>query len=363
MPVSAPPVLASRRPLLAALTLAASGLPLGAWGQRRTRAKPEPVYYASRADAMQWADEVAHNQGWPADWVREAVGQAVFLPQVPRLVLPPRRGTVKNWRAYRNRFIDATRIQAGVRFWQRNQQALARAQARYGVPPEMVVGIIGVETIYGQQMGNIRVLDALATLTFDFPAAHPRAQARQAYFASELVHFLQLCRQLNWQPGGPRGSYAGAMGLPQFMPSSWAHYAVDFDGDGRVDLWGSEVDAIGSVAHYFVGHGWTPDMPTHYPVQLAPQADMAALLAPDILPSFSADQFSQLGATPVHPGPPPAGKLALIELPNGDPATTGLATQYVAGTQNFYVVTRYNWSSFYAMSVIELGQEVAAAMR
>lgn len=162
-------------------------------------------------------------------------------------------------------------------------------------------------------------------------------------------------------PMAPLGSYAGAMGLPQFMPSSWAKYAIDFDGDGRIDLWNSEADVIGSVANYFRAFGWQPGMPTHYPVRLAPEAQMDTLLAPDILPSFTASRFVELGAVPVG-GMGHSGKLALVELQNGDPAVPGNEPQYLAGTDNFYVITRYNWSSYYALSVIELGDEVARAL-
>ncbi|HQQ54909.1 MAG TPA: lytic murein transglycosylase B, partial [Ottowia sp.] len=276
---------------------------------------------------------------------------------VPRLMLPPARGTAKNWRAYRSRFIDATRIRAGARFWQRNRATLARAQQDYGVPPEIVVGIIGVETIYGQNMGSFRVLDALATLSFDFPPQHPRAAARQAFFQDELAQYLSLCQRSGMDPQQPLGSYAGAMGMPQFMPSSWVRYAIDFDADGHIDLWGSEGDAIGSVAHYFQGYGWQPGQPTHYPVQLAPEADLDRLLAPDILPSFRPARFAELGARLDAAGQAHDGPLALIELQNG-----AAEPSYVAGTENFYVITRYNWSSYYAMAVIELGQEVAAAL-
>jgi membrane-bound lytic murein transglycosylase B len=311
---------------------------------------------------MRFADDLAARRGIDPQWVRDVIGQSVFLRNVPRLMLPPTRGSAKNWRAYRSRFIDAVRIRAGVDFWQRNQASLARAQAEYGVPPEIIVGIIGVETIYGRNVGSFRVIDALATLTFDFPPEHPRAAARQAFFQDELEQFLSLSYRTGMDPRLPVGSYAGAMGLPQFMPSSWVKYATDFDGDGRVDLWRSETDAIGSVASYFKAFGWQPGLPTHYPVRLAPEAQLDDLLAPDILPSFSVDSFTAKGALPLAGGVQHPGKLALIELQNGDPSVPGNEPQYVAGTDNFYVITRYNWSSYYAMAVIELGQEVARAM-
>ena len=311
---------------------------------------------------MRLADEIAERRDLDRDWVRAAVGQAVLLRQVPRLMLPPARGTAKNWRVYRGRFIDPVRVRAGVRFWERNRLHLARAQAEFGVPPEIIAGIVGVETIYGRDMGSFRVIDALATLTFDFPAAHPRAEARQAFFAGELEQFLSLASRTGMDPLAPLGSYAGAMGMPQFMPSSWARHAIDFDGDGRVDLWHSEADVIGSVANYFKAHGWQPGQPTHYPVRLSPEADMDALLAPDILPSFTPASFGAKGALLGADAQAHAGPLALIELQNGDPALPGNEPTYVAGTENFYVITRYNWSSYYAMAVIELGQDVAAAL-
>lgn len=359
--------LLNRRHLLATLCAAAGAVSTPSIAQnraRRARSEPAPeTYYAERSDAMRFADDMAARRGLPADWVRGMIGQAVFLPDVPRLMLPPPRGTAKNWRVYRSRFIDPVRIRAGVRFWERNRATLARAESQFGVPPEIVVGIVGVETIYGQVMGNFRVIDALATLTFDFPPQHPRAQARQAFFQDELEQFLSLAQRTGMDPLSPLGSYAGAMGMPQFMPSSWVRYAIDYDGDGRIDLWNSETDVIGSVANYFVGHGWQPGLRTHYPVRLAPEAQMDTLLAPDILPSFSADSFAAKGALAMDGGLSHPGKFALIELQNGDPARPGNEPEYVAGTENFYVITRYNWSSYYAMSVIDLGQEVMLAMR
>ncbi|MFT3780225.1 MAG: lytic murein transglycosylase B [Ottowia sp.] len=311
---------------------------------------------------MHFAAEVAERRSLDPEWTRAAIGQALYLPNVPRLMLPPARGTAKNWRVYRSRFIDPVRIRAGVRFWERNRATLARAQAEFGVPPEIIVGIIGVETIYGQNTGSFRVLDALATLAFDFPAAHPRAEARRAFFRDELEQFLSLTQRTGIDPGAPLGSYAGAMGMPQFMPSSWVKYAIDFDGDGRVDLWNSEADVIGSVANYFKGYGWQPGLPTHYAVRLPAGADLDALLAPDILPTFSPQSFTAKGAVLDADGQAHPGQLALIELQNGDPTLPGNAPVYVAGTENFYAITRYNWSSYYAMAVIELGQEVADAM-
>lgn len=319
--------------------------------------------YGQREDALRWADALAQKQGMDAAWLRQQLGQAQKLEQVRRLMTPstgPKKTTTaRSWAVYRSRFIDPVRIRAGMRFWQDNAAALERAQQTYGVPPEIIVGIIGVETIYGRNMGNFRVLDALATLAFDYPQNHPRLAERVAYFQGELAQFLGTAWNAQQDPTQALGSYAGAMGLGQFMPSSLARFGVDFDGDGKVDLYNSPVDAIGSVANYFVGHGWQPGMPVQYGVAFNPNgADMATLLGPDIHPTFTADQMLQLGAIPLDGGTRHQGPLALVELLNGNDAPT-----YVIGTQNFYAITRYNQSSYYAMAVHDLGQEVAAALQ
>ncbi|MEY4426014.1 MAG: hypothetical protein RL535_312 [Pseudomonadota bacterium] len=316
--------------------------------------------YATRTDAMQMADDIAERRDLDKEWVRNAIGQARNIGQISRLMLPAPKGTAKNWRVYRSRFIDPIRIKAGVKFWQDNAATLAKAEKEFGVPAEVIVGIIGVETIYGRDIGSYRVIDALATLTFDFPASHPRAAERQAFFKGELEHFLSLTSRSGVDPLTPRGSYAGAMGLPQFMPSSWVKYAIDFDEDGKVDLFTSPADVIGSVANYFKAFKWQPGMPTHYPVTFdASRLDMDTLMAPDILPTFSVANFTAKGVNLNAAGASHTGLLALIELQNGDPSIAGNTPSYVAGTENFYAITRYNWSSYYAMSVIDLGREVA----
>jgi membrane-bound lytic murein transglycosylase B len=319
--------------------------------------------YANREDAMQMADDIAERRDLDKAWVRNAIGQARNIGQISRLMQPAPKGTAKNWRVYRSRFIDPVRIKAGVKFWQDNAVTLLKAEKEYGVPAEIIVGIIGVETIYGRDTGSYRVIDALTTLTFDFPVSHPRAAERQAFFKSELEHYLSLTSRSDIDPLSLRGSYAGAMGLPPFMPSSWAKYAIDFDEDGKVDLFNSPADVIGSVANYFKAFKWQPGMPTHYPVSFdVARLDMDALMAPDILPTFSATSFAAKGAVLNALGAAHAGPLALIELQNGDATISGNAPSYVAGTENFYAITRYNWSSYYAMSVIDLGREVALQM-
>lgn len=317
--------------------------------------------YALSPLAMAFADDVADRGGLDPAWVRQQIGAARRLPQVIRYSLPVTPGGFKNWAVYRARFIEPTRVRAGQRFWESHRDALARAEREFGVPASLIVGVLGVETLYGQHTGQFRIIDALATLAFDFPASHPRAAARTEFFRNELEQYLSLTQRTGLDPTQLRGSYAGAMGWPQFMPSSWARYAIDFDGDSKVDLFNSPVDAIGSVANYFKAFGWQTGQPTHYAVAFDPsKLDMASLLAPDIVPSFTVDEFAAKGALPDLKGQSHAGKLALVELQNGDPANGGSAPSYVAGTDNFFVVTRYNWSSYYAMAVIELGQTIEA---
>ena len=320
------------------------------------RARAEPATYRSNPTAMAAANAMAARLHLRAAAVRGVIGKARRLPAVVKAVTPGQGSAARDWSLYRSRVMQPTRIQAGVQFWQRNADTLARAERETGVSASVIVGILGVETIYGKHMGGYRTIDALSTLAFDFPAAHPKAAQRAAYFLQELEEFLRLCKAQGLDPLTVRGSYAGALGLAQFMPSSWRQYAVDFDRDGRIDLFGSRADAIGSVANYLAAFHWKPGMPTHYGVQLDPQKlDLPALLQNDIVPSLSRSAMQEQGAAVDAAGAQHEGLLALIELPNGS-----AATQYVAGTDNFYTVTRYNWSSFYAMSVIELGQAVQA---
>ena len=315
--------------------------------------------YATRSEVMQFADDLAARRDLDAQWVRDAIGQSHYNATVHRLMQPPAKTFQKNWRVYRSRFIDPIRIEAGARFWRTHRETLERAEKEYGVPAEIIVGIIGVETIYGRDTGSFRVMDALTTLAFDFPASHPRASERSEFFKGEIEQFLTLQSRRGADPFDARGSFAGAMGMPQFMPSSWNKYAVDFDGDGIIDLWNSPADVIGSVASYFKAFDWQPGMPTHYPVSFdKSHLDMDALMAPDILPTFGIASFLEKGAVLEGQALQHTGPLALIELLNGPNAP-----QYVAGTENFYAITRYNWSSYYAMAVIELGREVAARMR
>jgi membrane-bound lytic murein transglycosylase B len=349
---------AKKRKPSAAQQRASKGAKASTKASAKAKANAAGPAYASRPEVMRFADDMAAQRNLDRDWVRRAIGQARHIPAVVKLMQPPTKPFVKNWAAYRSRFIDDTRIAAGLKFWQSHAATLARAEKEYGVPQEIIVGIIGVETIYGQNTGNFRVMDALTTLAFDFPATHPRAAERSEFFKRELEQFLSHQNRLGTDPMLALGSYAGAMGLPQFMPSSWVRFAVDFDGDDKIDLWNSPADAIGSVGSYFKAFNWQTGMPTHYPVSFdKTRLDMDGLMAPDILPTFSVASFTAKGAVLEGEALQHKGPLALIELLNGPDAPS-----FVAGTDNFYVITRYNWSSYYAMAVIELGQAVAREM-
>jgi len=329
--------------------------------QVRADGAPDIVTYGRRDDVMRFGAELAERRGLDPAWVQAALQRARFQPSVAKFIMPAPAGTAKNWAAYRSRFVEPIRIRAGVTFWRANEKWLALAEELYGVPPEIVVGIVGVETIYGQQMGNFRVIDALATLAFDFPTGR---KDRAPFFRDELESFFVMCRAEGLDPLQQKGSFAGAMGMPQFMPSSFNKYAVDLDGDGHVDLARNPADVIGSVAHYLAEFGWQRGLPTRFDVAVpVATSDRAALLGPDILPTFTPADFATRGAQLSEAAfaadvrlmeAGGIGKLALVELQNGQ-----VAPSYVAGTANFYAVTRYNWSSYYALAVIELGEAVA----
>ena len=318
---------------------------------------PDPLTrsYLQRDDVMRFGAQIAERNGLDPAWVLKALGDARYQPSVVKFISPPPAGTAKNWAAYRARFVEPRRIDAGVAFWRANEGWLLRAEDVYGVPPEIVVGIVGVETIYGQQMGTFRAIDALTTLAFDYPAG---GRDRSAFFRDQLEQLFVYChatpQRAGCDPLALEGSYAGALGMPQFMPGSINKYAIDFDGDGRIDLRASSADVIGSVAHYLAEFGWQRGVPTHFAVAVpVDAAERAVLLGPDIVPSFSAAQFAAHGARLDAKALDFEGLLALVELQNG-----AAAPSYVAGTANFFAITRYNQSSYYAMAVIDLGAAV-----
>jgi membrane-bound lytic murein transglycosylase B len=244
------------------------------------------------------------------------------------------------------------RIKAGAAFWASHEQTLARAEAQYGVPAEIIVGIIGVETMYGRMPGKIRVMDALTTLAFAYPETANR-QARMQYFRSELEQTLLYARENKIDPFSLSGSFAGAIGWPQFMPGSIRKYAVDFDGDGKIDLRQSPTDAIGSVASFLSQHGWKNGLPLIFPAHaaLSESHRWRSMLGLSLDAKFMLHEFDNAG---VYTENAPSTILyGLVDLQDGDKPDL-----YWLGTENFFAITKYNRSFFYAMSVIELGNAV-----
>jgi len=316
---------------------------------------PDSFVYGRREDVLAFAAQVAEERGLDQGWVEDQLARARYQPAVAKAIMPAPVGTAKNWAAYRARFVEPRRIAAGLQWWQAHAAVLDDAQQRYGVPPELVAGIVGVESFYGRMTGNFRVLDSLATLAFDFPKGR---SDRSAFYRGELRAYLVWCALEGRDADVVRGSFAGAIGWPQFMPSSLLKYAVDYDHDGHVDLAAGGDDVIGSIASYMATFGWQRDMPIYFDAQ--PPADpeaRARLVAVDIVPRLTVGELTQAGATLPDAARDFAGKLGFVELQNGDAAPS-----YVAGTSNFYVVTRYNWSSYYAMAVIELGAALKREM-
>jgi len=256
--------------------------------------------------------------------------------------------TALPWFQFRSRYVDAVRINGGLKFWREHADTLARARREFGVPEEIIVATIGVESIYGRRTGGYGVLEALTMLAFNYP---PRAQL----FRSELEHYLLLAREARFDALRVKGSYAGAIGIPQFLPSSYRRYAVDFDGDGRRDLLGSVADAIGSVANYYKAHGWREGQMIAVPAAVDGEG-AAALLELGIKPRLNVGELMRRGVSPAAPvGEEPAAALITAESETGP--------SYWLGLHNFYVITRYNRSVNYALAVHELARELRAQFR
>lgn len=288
--------------------------------------------------------------------------QVRYVESAIQLIKPAPPGRPKNWKAYRARFVERSRIDAGIAFWDTHADALDKAEREYGVPAEIIVGLIGVETIYGRNTGNFRVMDALTTLAFAYPDT-PTRLTRMAFFRTELENLLLLSRDSLIDPFSFKGSYAGAIGLPQFMPGSIRSYAVDFNGDGQVDLLTSPADAIGSIANYLSLHGWKKGLPTVFPatlISVETDLDKSAdklntVLSQGLKASYSLNELRPL-ATTASQDIPDHLLYGLVDLQNGnDP------TEYWLATDNFFAITQYNRSYFYAMSVIDLGRVIALA--
>lgn len=307
------------------------------------------VHLASAADLPgipEFIDEMVAKHQFKRGELKMLFAHAQYKPSVIDAISRP--ATIKPWLEYRASFVNKQRIQHGLEFWRKYALALKRAEKRYGVPQEIIVAIIGVETIYGKNAGTFRTIDALTTLAFDYPR-------RAEFFCSELENYLLLAREQRFNLLKIHSSYAGAMGIPQFMPSSYRKYAVDFNGNHKIDLLHENVDAIGSVANYMQGYGWIGTAGAQPPVAVQAKIVKKAWIG-EISKPRTLQEWSSVGIAPQVDLPPelPA-RLADYTVENGK--------ELWLVFNNFEVITRYNNSDFYAMSVFQLAEELKAARK
>ncbi|RLA45266.1 MAG: lytic murein transglycosylase B [Gammaproteobacteria bacterium] len=303
--------------------------------------------YAVHPAAQVVVDELVQEEGFDRGELMQVFAEAQRQESILKAIARPAEKT-KAWYEYREIFLNEKRERQGLEFFAEHRETLARAELELGVPAHIIVAILGVETYYGRNAGSYRVIDALSTLAFDYPK-------RSEFFTKELKNYLILTREQGFDPLDLNGSYAGAMGYGQFMPSSYREYAIDFDGDGVVDIWNNPVDAIGSVANYFKRHGWregesvvsAADAAVDVPEELFVQGRS------DLKPAHTVAEFAAAGIVARQELDPEALATAMqFELEEG--------YEYWLGLHNFYVITRYNHSAMYAMSVYLLSQRLAA---
>ena len=285
--------------------------------------------------------------GFDRKELTKVLAQAQYQPAIVRAMDQPPESAAASWQSYRAAFLKQERIDAGAQFWSRNADALKRAAGEYGVPENIIVGIIGVETVFGRNIGTYRVIDALATLTFDYPK-------RSAYFRGELEHYLVFARDQRINPLRVKGSYAGAIGIPQFMPGSYRRFAVDFDGDGQINLATSPTDAIGSIGNFLKSHGWVQGQPVAFGAEVTGD-EWRKLAGSGIVPATRLSDLHSYGVK-VAADLPGDTLCALVEL-----ETPGQGSDVRVTLQNFFVLTRYNRSNLYAAAVLDLAAEVARA--
>ena len=294
-----------------------------------------------RTEVTEFIDAMVAEHDYDARQLQEALGQVELSEKIIAAITRP--AEAMPWHRYRSIFLKPGRIEGGVKFWRRHQAQLERAAETYGVPVEIMVAVIGVETKYGGNTGGFKVINALSTLAFDYPK-------RSKFFTSELKHYFLLARDQSLDPHQLTGSYAGAMGIPQFMPSSYRAYAVDFDEDGLTDICENPTDAIGSVGNYLKVHGWRADAGIVSAASI-PEDDISTLLTKGLELKLRMEQVSNAGiAVDTHVDG--AEKVKLLQLENQD------SFEYWLARHNFYVITRYNRSTLYAMAVYQLAQAI-----
>ncbi len=309
--------------------------------------KPTPETlerYDSRPEVKAFVNQMVTRHGFDEQMLTSLFANVKRHAGVLKAISRP--AEAKPWHEYRAIFVTHKRINGGVQFWDVNEELLARAFEQYGVPPQIVVAILGVETFYGRRTGRFPVFDALTTLGFDYP---PRSK----FFLSELEQFLLLTREEALDITDIKGSYAGAMGKSQFIASSYRSYAIDFDNDGKRDLWESNADAIGSIANYFKRHGWLPELQVVLPVRLKGTA-YKKLLDRGMKPTIKPHTLKWHGVTPLH-GALGEDNVAFFEFDVKE------GKQHWIGFNNFYVITRYNHSPLYALAVYQLSEKIKQA--
>ncbi len=298
----------------------------------------------ARPGVDEFIDEMAQQHGFERTALQQLFRDTEMRDDIIAAISRPAEG--KPWHQYRPLFLTETRINEGVAFWNQNAAALAAAEQKYGVSAAIIVAIIGVETRYGQHRGRYRVMDALATLAFGYPQRAP-------FFRSQLAEYLLMTREEKVDPLSLTGSYAGAMGQPQFMPSSFRNFAVDFDQDGRRDLWENRADIIGSVANYFAEHKWSSGAPVAFRAE-SKGGNLEPLLSQGLQPAITASELAAKGIShKATLAPDQLTALLQLETENGP--------EYWVTLNNFYVITRYNRSPLYSMAVWQLSEAIRAS--
>lgn len=301
-----------------------------------------PVYSATLPGIPEFIDEMVVKHHFSRDELVELFEHAEQKPSIITAISRSPKATP--WVKYRASFVNQKRVKYGLEFWEQNHKALKLAEETYGVPQEIIVAVIGVETIYGRNMGSYRTIDALTTLAFDYPR-------RSVFFRDELENYLLLAREQQFDLLGVKSSYAGALGIPQFMPSSYRNYAVDFNDNSSIDLLNEPADAIGSVGNYLQGYGWIRDGRIGVRAEVSDEGSLGAIDVARSLADWSA-----------------AGVTSNLEINHDERArlldyTVPQGKEYWLGFNNFEVITRYNNSDYYAMSVLQLAQELSAVQQ
>ncbi len=351
-----------RRPLLLAGIASLSVFSGLALAQSMSSTSAEKAMrYSERPDVKKFIADVSRRRGLDSEWVAEILDKATYQPRIERLMTPKKskpgtRDSRRDWEKYRSIFLGRDRLNLGARFWRDNQETLERARKEFGVDPAVIVGIIGVETRYGENTGSWKVLDSLVTLSFDY-------KRRADFFKKELEEYLVFINKNQYHPNDVLGSYAGAVGLPQFMPSSIKRFGVDFDGDGKIDINTSAADTIGSIANYLSKHGWIEGAP------MVLEADISEENARKFGGGTTAKfRWQTLQNNGVNPSPtvkkePADLPVFIVDFPFYPDGSNVSKKLYRVGTRNFTSVLRYNSSYFYAGAVAELGTAIAALMQ